>query len=69
MCGITGFYSPHHPTAAEVCGRMTDSLQHRGPDDTGVWQDGEAGIKIEVKVRRAPAHEYKGHKNACCPGC
>lgn len=25
---------------------MADQLKHRGPDDTGVWQDGEAGIAL-----------------------
>ena len=29
-----------------LAGRMTDTLVHRGPDDAGVWIDGDAGIAL-----------------------
>ncbi|HWI02303.1 MAG TPA: hypothetical protein VNT52_00485 [Acidimicrobiales bacterium] len=31
-------------TMAEVIGRMTDTLSHRGPDDDGTWLDAESGV-------------------------
>ena len=35
MCGIAGFLNfPQY--GAEVCRKMTDSLAHRGPDDSGI---------------------------------
>ncbi len=48
MCGIVGFIG-HDPAgtrgALEASVRaMTETLTHRGPDDDGVWIDGEAGV-------------------------
>jgi asparagine synthase (glutamine-hydrolysing) len=31
---------------ASVCGRMSDALAHRGPDDRGVWTDAASGIAL-----------------------
>ncbi len=50
MCGITGFLdrSISHDDAdltARVT-RMMDSLQHRGPDDSGSWVDAREGIAL-----------------------
>jgi len=50
MCGLTGFVDfagavPGEAQAA-VCGRMADSLAHRGPDDRGVWTDPAAGVAL-----------------------
>lgn len=48
MCGITGFlaldsrrYAAGQDRALQ---RMSDSLVHRGPDDSGAWRDADAGI-------------------------
>ena len=48
MCGITGFFRPggNPPTARDELLRMTSSLSHRGPDETGQWFDFEAGIAL-----------------------
>lgn len=49
MCGLTGFFSPggfQHAAASAVVTRMRDTLVHRGPDDAGVWLDGDAGIAL-----------------------
>ncbi len=50
MCGITGFIDQAASTPGGVldtlAGAMADSLQHRGPDDRGVWCDQEAGIAL-----------------------
>lgn len=49
MCGITGFLVPEgfreHEASVVAC-RMRDRLVHRGPDDSGVWLDGSAGIAL-----------------------
>ena len=47
MCGITGFcnFSGFTVDSAEaLIHTMADRLLHRGPDDGGVWLDGDAGI-------------------------
>ena len=36
MCGITGFIG--RGSSADLR-RMTDTLAHRGPDDSGYWSD------------------------------
>src|SRR5437764_7271731 len=48
MCGIAGFLQPSDfPAAAdEVLERLTSSLTHRGPDDSGTWCDANAGIAL-----------------------
>lgn len=48
MCGIAGIHRPgglhRHDTLA--IGAMTRALVHRGPDDEGVWMDGDAGVAL-----------------------
>src|SRR6202522_323834 len=45
MCGVAGFATtePGHPSPA-VLGRMTDAIRHRGPDDSGSFQDEFASL-------------------------
>ena len=45
MCGIAGFVGPPDERARleETARTMADTLLHRGPDDAGVWADGEVG--------------------------
>jgi asparagine synthase (glutamine-hydrolysing) len=48
MCGIGGFLlswarSPHNELESRLWG-MIATLRHRGPDDEGVWTDGQAGL-------------------------
>ena len=47
MCGFAGFVgsASEQELRLEV-GRMADQLVHRGPDDSGVWVDAEAGIAL-----------------------
>ena len=45
MCGIAGFLdlsSRQQPLDSNAVA-MSDSLAHRGPDDSGVWVDNEVG--------------------------
>jgi len=50
MCGIAGFLDMRATTAAnELASRvkaMATTIAHRGPDDSGVWVDAEAGIAL-----------------------
>jgi asparagine synthase (glutamine-hydrolysing) len=50
MCGITGFWNPSPSAEADelsaIAKRMSDTLDHRGPDDAGIWVDASAGIGL-----------------------
>ncbi len=50
MCGITGFlnYSLTYglDDLRAISARMTETLVHRGPDDSGIWCDPGAGIAL-----------------------
>src|SRR5437016_3889914 len=50
MCGITGFLNSRRDAAGEhmraTVSRMASTLQHRGPDDAGVWLDPAAGVAL-----------------------
>ena len=45
MCGICGYFDffKHAPLEGTIA-RMTESLSHRGPDDSGVFQDGVVAL-------------------------
>jgi asparagine synthase (glutamine-hydrolysing) len=50
MCGITGFFDTTRSTPADslsnIVTRMSDSIRHRGPDDSGAFIDAEVGIAL-----------------------
>ena len=49
MCGIAGFFDPRGFSSAEaeqLVRSMAYRVVHRGPDDSGVWLDGEQGIAL-----------------------
>lgn len=48
MCGITGFWTEgiRGDQAIGALARMTDSIAHRGPDDSGSWFDDACGIAL-----------------------
>lgn len=48
MCGIAGLLgAPARATElAALAGAMADTLDHRGPDGRGAWEDPEAGIAL-----------------------
>ncbi len=53
MCGITGFWdtaarTPQSDLEAKVA-RMSATIVHRGPDDSGAWADAGAGIALAVR--------------------
>jgi asparagine synthase (glutamine-hydrolysing) len=45
MCGIVGYWNKNGASTF-VAERMALQLQHRGPDDAGVWLDKKAGIAL-----------------------
>jgi asparagine synthase (glutamine-hydrolysing) len=47
MCGIAGVFDPRHGLDLDVIvGRMAAVLEHRGPDDAGVYLDRAAAIGL-----------------------
>jgi asparagine synthase (glutamine-hydrolysing) len=49
MCGIAGVLHSAGRAREELeraAAAMADSLAHRGPDDSGVWSDAEAGVAL-----------------------
>ncbi|HEX7829858.1 MAG TPA: asparagine synthase (glutamine-hydrolyzing) [Thermoanaerobaculia bacterium] len=52
MCGIAGLWSfagEREETLRERAASMARHLQHRGPDDDGVWCDGNAGVALSFR--------------------
>lgn len=45
MCGIAGVVSAR-PVEEHLLRAMTGRISHRGPDDSGLWQDSEAGVHL-----------------------
>ena len=53
MCGICGIVGPAPVVDREVLGRMTRTLEHRGPDDEGLFLEAYAdGTAIALGFRR-----------------
>jgi asparagine synthase (glutamine-hydrolysing) len=47
MCGIAGVYEKTPKSSlALVTAAMTSVISHRGPDDSGLWVDEEAGVAL-----------------------
>jgi len=46
MCGIFGIHGPQDPGWVDA---MSAASIHRGPDDSGVYRDGEAGLALAMR--------------------
>src|SRR5437763_1613601 len=46
MCGICGWIGTHPSSAAADMGPMLQALRSRGPDDCGVWNDGDGRVVL-----------------------
>lgn len=49
MCGLTGFWQVRgvrEDEARELVLKMSQTIQHRGPDDFGIWVDGAVGVAL-----------------------
>jgi len=66
VCGICGiFHRSGRPVVEPILRRMTDAIEHRGPDDFGIWYEGEIGLgNRRLAIRDlSPA----GHQPQCDP--
>lgn len=62
MCGIAGVYraDPDRPVSEEILAGMRVALEHRGPDDRGVFLDGPVGLchtRLAILDLSARAHQ------------
>ncbi len=46
MCGIVGYWTRDVRPEATLVERMALEIEHRGPDDAGVWLDETAGLAL-----------------------
>ena len=48
MCGFSGLLGSNNPSSEwpGLLRRMGTSLNHRGPDDSGIWTDSKADLGI-----------------------
>lgn len=48
MCGFSGFFTSPNSTSDHslVLNVMSSAITHRGPDDSGIWQDAKSGIGL-----------------------
>ena len=79
MCGIAGFVTVQPSDSPSIIERMTDTIRHRGPDDSGYYRDPWASLGfrrlaiIDVAGGHQPmANEDSSHFiifNGECPGC
>jgi asparagine synthase (glutamine-hydrolysing) len=69
MCGITGFVTvdPTSPPAS-VIERMTDTIRHRGPDDSGIYTDAHAalGFRRLAIIDVAGGHQPMANEDGSC---
>jgi len=69
MCGITGFVTVDPSAApASVIERMTDPIRHRGPDDSGIFQDSHAslGFRRLAIIDVAGGHQPMTNEDRSC---
>ncbi|NOY72250.1 MAG: asparagine synthase (glutamine-hydrolyzing) [Gammaproteobacteria bacterium] len=45
MCGIVGYWGKHGAKAS-IVEKMTKAIQHRGPDDFGIWLNNEGNLAL-----------------------
>jgi asparagine synthase (glutamine-hydrolysing) len=61
MCGISGWFKRNGaPVDAALLRVMTDRLVHRGPDDSGLWADGNIGLghrRLSIRDLSAAGHQ------------
>lgn len=65
MCGIAGFWALSNTVAGDTsaCVRaMADTLRHRGPDDAGVWVDGDASVALAHRRLSILDRSPSGHQ-------
>jgi asparagine synthase (glutamine-hydrolysing) len=70
MCGIAGFLDTTLRNSSEhlraTARRMGDTLQHRGPDDAGIWVDAAVGIALAHRRLSILDVSPGGHQPMLC---
>ena len=66
MCGIAGIFSYSAPEPA-LLKRMSDAIEHRGPDDEGVWVDRDCGIGFAHRRLSIVDLSASGHQPMLSP--
>ena len=63
MCGICGYISKQHIDDSKLKS-MRDTMQHRGPNDAGIWQSKLNGYNVGLAHRRLSIIDLssKGHQ-------
>ena len=51
MCGICGYFSDK-TVLPETLEQMNDTMIHRGPDDSGIWQERTGSGEVGLAQRR-----------------
>src|SRR5262245_35941000 len=65
MCGIAGYIDLGSGAVdRRLLQRMADSIEHRGPDEEGVWDEGPAGLAH----RRLSIIDLSGSRQPLVPG-
>jgi asparagine synthase (glutamine-hydrolysing) len=71
MCGITGFIQSvdfNLDAATVIATRMANAIVHRGPDDSGVWLDEQAGLALAHQRLSIVDLSPAGHQPMKSPG-
>jgi asparagine synthase (glutamine-hydrolysing) len=65
VCGLVGIWergSRGSPDLSIRIAQMADTLQHRGPDDSGVWTDSERGVALGFRRLSIVDLSPQGHQ-------
>lgn len=67
MCGIAGIFSPGKRVSPSTVAAMTDSMQHRGPDDSGIEVIAESQVVFGHRRLSILDLSPLGHQPMCHP--
>jgi asparagine synthase (glutamine-hydrolysing) len=63
MCGIAGFWVMRASSDLDgIANRMATAIRHRGPDDSGTWTDGTAGVAFGFRRLAIIDVSEQGHQ-------
>jgi len=66
MCGIAGLLTQNAMDLEALATRMSATMDHRGPDDQGVWCDQDAGIALSHRRLSIIDCSPAGHQPMIC---